>query len=103
MKYLTLLLCLIVGGCASHNPYIKIGAGYKIQEPYYYIYSSGSGVYRLSGDPISARIEAGIEVNESISYGISHHSQWLEGRPFNERTEYYKTEFFIDYKYNFKQ
>lgn len=48
---------------------------------------------------ISARFDLGCEYN-NISYGLSHHSQWFEGFPFNNNDEPQKTEAFIDYKFN---
>jgi len=93
IKYLILIIFLT--SCASTQPYLKIGAGYKFEETK--IYWQNKGASTNSNHPISARFELGIE-QENITYGISHHSQWLEGWPVNSNGEYSKTEVFADYK-----
>ena len=55
-------------------------------------------------DPITARFELGMEcVWENVTCGISHHSQFLSGFPFNNNMEYQKTEVFVDYKFNLSE
>lgn len=76
--------------------YLKIGTGYKFDEQDSIVYE-GVELYYAQVSPYSARIESGVECG-NLTYGISHHSQWATGFPFNETGEYYKTEFFIDYK-----
>ena len=93
-----LLLVLLLSGCAG-TPYVKVGVGYKIQEsPHYKILDNGWAVE--GGDPISARIQTGVE-NGNWTYGIDHHSQWFSGPPFDNGYEYGKTEVFVDYKWSF--
>lgn len=95
MRYLLLLPLLV--GCA-HTPYIKIGGGLKLNETNMsYVNKRGE---ESGSSKISARIEGGFEVG-CLSYGLSHHSQYLSGWPFNDNAEYYKTEIFIDYKFTF--
>jgi hypothetical protein len=93
MKYLLILISFTIMSCSS--TYLKVGAGYKFQE---------TKVNWLDGSknhPISARIEVGNEVGR-VTYGVSHHSQWLVGKPINSNYEYSKTELFIDYKFGGK-
>ena len=91
MKYLLVILFLLCSGCSS--TYLKVGAGYKLNETNINWYDGSSS------DPISARIELYKESGD-LSYGISHHSQWFTGFPFNNNLEYSKTEVFIDYKFS---
>ena len=82
-----------------NKTYVTIGTGYKFDEER--VYSTDSkGVRRLLDDHITARIEIGYQVSKHLTVGISHHSQWLSGSPFNDTNEYYKTEFFIDYTFS---
>jgi len=101
MKILAIILMLASStAMADYDYYVKIGAGYKIDQTEYTTdIESGRKVYLHFNDPISARIEVGIE-HESISYGISHHSNWLTGYPFNNEGEFHKTEIFVDYKFS---
>jgi len=92
MKKLLLVSLLLLSGCTSTPTYIKLGAGYKFTESDIK-WRDGSGT-----NPISARIEVYKE-NGNVSYGISHHSQWFTGFPFNNNLEYSKTEVFVDYKF----
>lgn len=79
--------------------YITIGAGYKFKEATMY-FDDKNGNPKEFNEPISARIEIGYRYNKNIRFGISHHSQWLTGWPVNnDRNEYEKTEFFIDYTF----
>lgn len=84
------VLVAALSGCAS-TPYVKVGVGYKVAETN--LFHKGERV----NDPISARMELGMET-ETITYGISHHSQYFSGFPFNNDHEYSKTELFVDYK-----
>ena len=84
----------MLSGCTSTSPYVKIGVGYKFTE------TNMEAKGKKLKDPISARMELGME-SDTISYGVSHHSQYFSGAPFNKRGEYSKTELFIDYKYKF--
>ena len=87
MKPLIIILAISLTACAT--PYARVGIGYKIQDV---------DVHDLANDPVTARIEAGFE-RGNLTYGISHHSQYFTGWPFNDDKEYLKTEFFIDYKF----
>ena len=92
-KYLLLSLVLMTSSTfANENylskTYITLGAGYKFQESQLY-YHDDDGVSYKGYDPISARIEVGYHYSKSIKFGISHHSQWLTGFPFNnDKNEY---------------
>lgn len=94
-----LLLVLLLSGCAGQSPYYSVGAGYKFDEPTIRFWDD-YGNPRTS-HPVSARFELGIDA-ESFKYGVSHHSQWSDGWPFNNRDEIHKTEVFVDYVYKFK-
>lgn len=96
---LSILALILLLTCeAKADVYIKIGTGYKLIEPNHIIMESGEKVYYDTGSKISARIEIGVEKG-NWSYGLSHHSQWLDGEPFNDKPEPHKTEIFIDYKW----
>ncbi len=82
-----------------NKTYIKIGAGYKFHE--HKIYSTDDmGKKHLIDQPVSARIEIGYQLSRRLTVGISHHSQWLSGFPFDNEYEYFKTELFIDYTFS---
>lgn len=98
-RSLILILIILTTACSSTTAcynYAKAGVGYKVQETALYDTKDGS----LFNDPISGRIEIGRQCS-SISYGVSHHSQPFSGEPFNNDSEYQKTEIFIDYMYKF--
>ena len=97
MKYL--LLVTLLTGCSS-VPYVKVGAGYKLEESHIN-WINKDGNVKNGNHPISARIDVGFDY-QNWSYGISHHSQYFAGVPFNNDGEYGKTEVFVDYKYSFK-
>ncbi len=79
--------------------YVTVGVGYKFRETKL-IHDNGRGdVYRMN-DPLTARIAITYRYSDNLSFGISHHSQWLTGAPFNDREEYAKTEVFIDYSFS---
>ena len=99
MNKVLIVICALLGGCASQTPYFKVGASYKFDE-LEMTFHDGTGGKRKS-DPIGARVEVGVE-DESFNYGVSHHSQFLDGWPFNDKYEYHKTELFIDYVYKFR-
>lgn len=87
-------------GAKADEVYFKIGAGYKIEQTEYFYNRDTQSRFNIDfNDPLSARIELGIE-SGNITYGISHHSNWLTGYPFNDHGEVQKTEFFIDYKFS---
>jgi len=96
-----LLSALIVSipSYACEGVYLKVNAEYKLQETDHFTDTNGNRIDIHFKDPLSARIELGIE-DGNISYGLSHHSQWRTGFPFNNEEEIQKTELFIDYKFN---
>jgi len=106
MKRIFLAIASVVVFVVLHAPsiafadcseiYFKVGAGYKFSEQDK-INHGGVEYQLVDVSPYSARIESGVECG-SLTWGISHHSQWATGAPFNDTGEYYKTEFFIDYK-----
>lgn len=79
--------------------YVKIGTGYKFVETNRFSDEKNDLVAYIDPDPYSARIESGVECG-NWTWGISHHSQWRTGFPFNNEKEIQKTEFFIDYKFS---
>lgn len=93
-----ILVCMFLVGCGS-RPYVTVGAGYKVSETEYHFLVQHDAYYQ-KGHPLTARIDIGLE-NGDFKYGLSHHSQWIEGWPVNDNGEYEKTEFFIDYTYKF--
>lgn len=78
--------------------YVTIGAGYKFQETSLKL--SKDGELSNWDEPLSARIEVYYKYSDNVTFGISHHSQWLTGFPFNDDSEYSKTEIFIDYTFS---
>jgi hypothetical protein len=91
MKPFLIVAAILLCGCST--TYVKVGAGYKLQE---------SDIdWRDGSDnhPVSARVEV-YKKQGALSYGVAHHSQWLQGRPFNDGLEYSKTEVFIDYTFS---
>lgn len=78
--------------------YLKVGAGYKFSETDQ-IKTKDGKKFDVDNSPVSARIEIGKE-SGNVTYGISHHSQWLSGWPVNDQGEYGKTEVFIDFKFS---
>jgi len=99
-----IIVCALLD-CASANasgyePYLKVGVGYKFSEQDEIQFCCDDRVYAIdNGSDYSARFEFGWE-RGNLSFGASHHSQWLAGWPFNDKWEYYKTELFIDYKWS---
>ena len=97
MKLILILAFATLTGCTAPNfkycdTYAKVGGGYIVEQPKI---SGSTGNNTTS--PLSARFEGGCEYGR-VTYGISHHSQWLEGWPVNSNNEPHKTELFIDYK-----
>lgn len=113
LTFILILLCLTIIGLlllvatapdAEANcdeVYLKVGTGYKFAEQNgLNIRVGGETItYKLDNDRISARFEAGVECGR-LTWGVAHHSQWFSGYPFNDRWEYHKTEFFVDYKFS---
>lgn len=107
MIYIALALLFVRPANASefdvnaflNKTYITVGAGYKFDELQLNFYRNDGTVTNVN-DPLSARIEIGYQYSKNLTFGISHHSQWRTGFPFNaESAEYYKTEVFVDYKF----
>jgi hypothetical protein len=92
-------LIFLFSSPAKADIYIKIGSGYKLVETDHIVRNNGEKVYFNTGGKISARIEIGKE-SGNWTYGVSHHSQWATGFPFNDRDEPQKTELFVDYKWS---
>jgi len=89
MKSLIIALSILITGCSSFgDPYVRAGLGYKHNESKFI----GSNI---CDSKISGRIEAGMD-NDWFIYGWSHHSQPSCGKPFNDKWEYQKSEFFFD-------
>lgn len=97
-----ILFLFLVIPCFAYSEcseiYLKAGAGYKVYEQKFIrLERDNSQIFEIENSPYSARFEAGVECGR-LTWGVSHHSQWSTGAPFNDTGEYYKTEFFIDYK-----
>lgn len=92
-----LLIVLLLTGCTSlpcdRGNFIRIGAGYKLDE--------NPWINNSDRARISARMEAGRRCSGDFSYGIAHHSQWFVGWPIDSQDEYHKTEIFVDKEWNF--
>ena len=77
-----------------NNTYVTVGIAHKLRE----------NTIKYKGVPIeqspTARIEVFYQYSKHVKFGISHHSQWLLGKPFNDKAEYSKTEIFIDYTFS---
>src|SRR6187431_2510756 len=103
MKYLLLIAVLLssFANAGDYSYYVKVGTGYKIQEPdeRVIVFMGQEYISQANyGSKVTARFEAGIEKG-ALTFGVAHHSQWLDGAPFNKDVEYFKTELFIDYKW----
>lgn len=94
-----LIFLLLFSSQSYADIYIKVGTGYKLIEMDNIITPSGKKIPINTGGKFSARIEIGAETG-NWSYGLSHHSQWADGYPVNDRKEPQKTEIFIDYKWS---
>lgn len=100
MKHL-LILALVLATpfvYADSELYFKVGAGYKFDQQDK-VQLDGVTYKLTTISPYSARFELGVETG-NLTYGISHHSNWDTGWPFNDIQEQYKTEIFIDYKWS---
>ena len=103
LKIITVLMVFAITGCASvcETRYVKVGIGYKFDESDSVDVGDEYEKYDIdNSSPFSARGEAGCK-KSSYSFGISHHSQWATGAPFNDDWEYHKTELFIDKEWEF--
>ena len=108
---LTSVITLTLTGCAGQVPFVKVGAGYKVDETEMVYFEKTPVFYpdepmvtntRVHGNKNpSARIDIGLE-DGNWTYGISHHSNWFQGWPVNGDGEYQKTEVFVDYTFRFK-
>ena len=72
--------------------YLNLGAGYKLDQPSCDCFNNGKGIAPKD----SAIIEFGVKKN-NWRMGLSHHSNFSSGAPFNDRKEYFKTEVFVSY------
>ncbi len=98
---LIVLLALSLSAFADDFiPYITIGPGMMIQGPDSVMLDGHSEPMDFGGTD-TALIEIGIDKGP-ISFGLKHDSQWSTGWPVNKQEEYYKTELFIRYKYQFE-
>lgn len=91
MNKLLIAVALVVSFSTSAlemDFFVKVGAGYKVDQQ-----------QAFESSPLSARIDVGFDnvLVDGLSMGVSHHSQWLTGFPFNDTKEVFKTEVFIDY------
>jgi hypothetical protein len=108
MKSLILsIVIILISGCANTSYYASAGGGLKFEESDTSWLRNGE---KSSSVPLSARFEIGAEKEVScflvgtkctVKAGLSHHSQWFAGWPFNEKGEYSKSELFTDYKWVF--
>jgi hypothetical protein len=98
---LSILLAFVssIAKADCNKVYAKVGAGYKFIESTRFTVNNVSYPTDYHS-PYSARFELAIDCT-NFTYGIAHHSQWLEGWPVNNHDEYEKTEIFIDFKYEF--
>jgi hypothetical protein len=107
MKALILSLLIVSPVALSEvQPYFKVGAGYKLSGTvinHYHQYPQTMGPHLpqvYSDSPVSAKIELGVKWN-NWTFGLSHASQWTEGKPFNNKNEYSRNEVFVDYTFYF--
>ena len=92
-----LLLTSIQSFADCNKAYFKVGTSYKFMEAEAVTFHGVDQEIR-AGSKYGARFELAVDCT-NLTYGIAHHSQWLDGAPFNHNKEYSKTEFFIDYKF----
>lgn len=78
--------------------YTKVGAGYILEAANTMVINGKTYEFNKN-TPFTARFELGVDCG-ILTYGVAHYSQWMDGKPFNERKEYYRTEFFVDYKFS---
>jgi len=93
------MLPAILAAAITFTPYFSIGAGYKVNEPSA-VYVNDTQYDYDFGHPLSAQFEIGAEDGSGFSFGYRHRSQWLSGRPFNSKHEYFVDEFFIDKRWS---
>lgn len=84
--------------------YVTIGAGYKILQDNTIQYKIGSLTYRarLSDQTIKDNLTARFAIGRSFgkySLSLEHHSQWLNGKPFNTYWEYHSTTINLAYTF----
>ena len=102
-----ILLFIAVAFCGARaEPYLSVGAGYKLSEKLYvkceWANPVASRCYGVKSHPLTARLEVGYEF-KNVRVGMTHHSQWLQGKPFdNKKDEYSKNEIFVDYVLRWK-
>ena len=75
--------------------HVTVGIAHKLSQTLTYDDTGG----KIKNSP-TARMEVYYQYSKHVKFGVSHHSQWLEGAPFNDRFEYSKTELFIDYTFS---
>ena len=103
IKYILLALLLSTGANAKdfdvqgflNKTYITLGVAHKFQETK--LIDKYGKLMRVRP---TARIEVFYQYSKCLTFGISHHSQWFENWPINDRFEYSKTELFIDYTFS---
>lgn len=101
LKLLVPLIVVMSTGCTTlkEHGYVKAGLGYKFAEQPLVHTVDATGAQNYN-HPVSFRGEVGLQY-ENWSFGWSHHSQPLQGAPFNDKGEYYKDEIFVDYIWKF--
>jgi hypothetical protein len=100
---LVLLFLSNVVSAKCESIYFKAGAGYKFHEMDSIVFYDTEGkplqTVKFDSEPISARFELAADCDRVV-FGVSHHSQYASGWPANEKGEYFKTEIFIDIKFD---
>lgn len=93
---LLILIAIIICTNAFGNckPKAYAGFGYKFHEKQVQ-YWDQNGLAKLS-----ARFGAYYLCHGVFRLGMDHHSQWFVGPPINDKSEYYKTELFVDYVFD---
>ncbi len=79
-----------------NKTHLTVGVGYKLKETELWFRGADQVPYKMRR-ALTARIELYYQLTDQITIGVTHHSQYSEGPPFNSRGEYHKTELFIDY------
>lgn len=91
-------LILLSSGCSSLDnvtPYVAIGANVKINETTIDFYDGSSNT------PFGAEFSIGVEVGENHEIKLHHDSNWFQGWPVNNKSEYSVDKITYTYKYRF--
>lgn len=84
---------------ACDGVYLKVGASYKTHAQSYALIRGNAYQWKDHSSRIGARFELGAQKGD-FTFGAAHYSQWGDGWPVNSDKEAYRTELFVDYKFD---